>query len=330
MAVRWADHPMSTSLRLRDRMRGVLLGTLVGDAFGNPFEGVAASALDAQLHRRAKHPGPWRYTDDGAMTIALVESLLETGTIVPACLLARFQAHYEPARGFGRGMKLALAAFERGVPWESVPYVAWPEGSRGNGGAVRAGAITLRAWQDVAALHNATTLATRVTHAHDEAISAALAQVTLVHLILTQPSLVDSPAEFLQHAASLLVSTPLAASLLDSVATVVASSPSPLDIARSFGTSTMARESVPAAIASFVRSHATFEQAVLHAAAMGGDVDSICALVGCLAGAMHGFSGMPSSWLDALASETPSLKVLCDLADDVAGLEPVPFDKEAI
>src|SRR4051812_48582495 len=108
---------MIPNISLRDRMRGVLVGSVVGDAFGNPLEGAPASTLKGLLRQRAKHPGPWRYTDDGAMAIAVAESLLATGTIVPVHLLTAFRARYEPARGFGRGMKLAFATLDRGVPW---------------------------------------------------------------------------------------------------------------------------------------------------------------------------------------------------------------------
>jgi poly(ADP-ribose) glycohydrolase ARH3 len=310
-----------------DRIRGALVGTVVGDAFGNPLEGAPASTLQTQLTRRAKQAAPWRYTDDGATTIAVAESIRETGTVNPVNLLSKLRAHYEPARGFGRGMKLALAAFDRGVPWTDVASAAWPEGSRGNGGAVRGGVVAFRAWVDSSSLRSAAALATRVTHSHHEAINAALVQVSVVALVLQEPGLVDAPFELLQRAASVLDGEPACLSIVETLADVTMLEPSTAEIARRFGVSPLAVESVPAAIASFLRYHANFEDAIVHAAALGGDVDSICALVGCLAGASHGFSGIPKLWLDALSSETPSLTALCNLADDIAALAPAPFNE---
>ncbi len=321
---------MIANRSLGDRLRGVLVGTVVGDAFGNPLEGAPASTLENQLRRRAQQPAPWRYTDDGAMTIALAESLRDARTIDPQALLRRFRAHYEPARGFGRGMKLAFAALDRGEHWADVARVAWPEGSRGNGGAVRVGAVALRPWVDFPSLRSAARLATRITHAHDEAMGAALVQMAVVDLILRAPDLHGSPLDLLQRAASLLDDSPSAVALIENIKSVVAQRPSATGIAHAFGTSTLAGESVPAALSSFLLHHSTYEDAVLHAAALGGDVDSICALVGALAGALHGFSAIPRLWLDALATEKPSVSALCALADDLGSLAPARFNDEAV
>jgi poly(ADP-ribose) glycohydrolase ARH3 len=320
---------MNVAASAGDRMRGVLVGTVIGDAFGNPLEGAPASTLYDQLRRRARQPAAWRYTDDGAMTIALAESLAETGTITPSHLLARMRARYEPARGFGRGMKLAFAALDRGEPLSAVPYAAWPEGSRGNGGAVRVGVVALRPWTDPISLRSAAVAATRLTHAHDDAVSAALIQVALVAPILLEPALADAVPELLDRATPFLTGSPSALHLLDRIRDAVLHKPSPVEISRSFGSSMLAVESVPAAIASFLCTHSTFEDAILQAAAIGGDVDSICAIVGALAGAVHGVSGIPPLWLDALATEMPPLNALCALVDKVTSLEPAAFRDEA-
>lgn len=319
-----------TDASFGDRTRGVLVGTIVGDAFGNPLEGAPASTLQALLTQRARQPAPWRYTDDGAMTIALAESLCEAGTLTPTAFLRKMRARYEPARGFGRGMKLLFAALDRGDPVESIPYVAWPEGSRGNGGAVRVGGLALRPWANSNALRSATTLATRVTHAHDDAVSSALVQVALIALIRGDPALIDAVPDLLRRATSFVAGAASAVALINRIHDAVIQNPAPTEIARVFGASTLAVESVPAAIVSFLCCHATFEQAILHAASVGGDVDSICAMVGALAGALHGASGIPALWLQALATETPAPEALCVLADMLGSLEPVVFRDEAV
>jgi poly(ADP-ribose) glycohydrolase ARH3 len=270
---------------------------VVGDAFGSALEGAPATTAAALADRRAASTGPWGYTDDGSMFIAVAESIRASGTVSPVGVLEALSRRYEPARGFGRGMKLALRAFENGTPWQDVARAGWPEGSRGNGGAVRVGAVALRRWASTPDLERAATMATRVTHAHPEAVDAALRQAHLVAMAVFEP------ARF----ACLIAANAGAA------------------IAGACGTSTFARESVPAAHAAFFRSHTTFQHAVTTAASLGGDVDSICCIVECLAGALHGLSGIPATWLQAIEHESPSVDELCDLADNLLSFEACPY-----
>ena len=291
-----------------------MLGTILGDAFGGPLEGAMPSAAARAATRRAEAPARWGYTDDGAMFIAVAESLREVGTIEPSRLLDAMARRYEPARGFGRGMKIALRAHEAGVPWREVARQAWPEGSRGNGGAVRAGAVALRRWTSPDELTAAVELATRVTHAHPEAIEAALLQAHLVALVLEDPEV----SSLLDRLERRLRPSPFLQTVLPKLREGAS------DIAATFGTSPLAAESVPAAVAVFLRHPGSFEGAVVAAAGLGGDVDSICALVGCLAGAAHGEEALPKPWLDAIARESPGPGALVDLADAVLDLTSGP------
>ncbi len=61
------------------------------------------------------------------------------------------------------------------------------------------------------------------------------------------------------------------------------------------------------------------------AACLGGNVDSMCALVGCLAGAHHSLDGIPLHWLDAVAHESPTIAELCALSDALHDLPIAPF-----
>lgn len=310
-----------------DRVRGALVGAVIGDAFGSPLEGAPASTVAALVDRRAQGTGPWGYTDDATMFLALAESIRDCSTVSPVGLLEALSRTYEPARGFGRGMKLAIRAFESGTPWRDVAKAAWPEGSRGNGGAVRVGAVALRRWSSVDHLLAAASTATRVTHCHPEAIEAALIQARLLALVLDEPECLASATGTIDRISDDLPPAPAPPAMLALVREAMLAV-TDLDVARICGTSPLARESVPAAHAIFLRRHRTFEEAVTAAARLGGDVDSICALVGCLAGALHGVDGIPARWLDAIAHESPSVAELCALADALIALPPAPFEEE--
>lgn len=303
----------------RDRARGALLGAVLGDALGAPLEGASPAAAARMARRRAERPRHWGYTDDASTFIAVAESIRDAGTIAPVAVLEALAQRYEPARGFGRGMKLALRAFEGGTAWSEVARVAWPEGSRGNGGAVRAGAVALPRWRSTTDLLDAVALATRVTHAHREAIDAARLVARLVALLLDNPEIVASPIAALDRIAEDLGSL----EMLDAVRRVV-SDPA-LDIAEVLGTSPLATQSVSAAVAVFLRHPDDFADAVLQAMALGGDTDSIGAIVGCLAGATHGYDALPQAWVQAIAHESPTPAALVELADVLCGLPALAF-----
>jgi ADP-ribosylglycohydrolase len=86
---------------LHDRIRGSLLGAAIGDALGSAFEFVGSSAIERAIGsnvateylpaipRSLLAPrGPGIPTDDTAMTLALVEALVEGDPRSPAALLS--------------------------------------------------------------------------------------------------------------------------------------------------------------------------------------------------------------------------------------------------
>ncbi|MEX0791209.1 MAG: ADP-ribosylglycohydrolase family protein, partial [Actinomycetota bacterium] len=89
-------------IRLISRVRGALLGAAVGDALGAPFEG-AHTVSPAGLARLKQDPGPLRYTDDTATTIAVAESLIQCNGFDGPMMAKRLAAGYfaEPWRGYG-------------------------------------------------------------------------------------------------------------------------------------------------------------------------------------------------------------------------------------
>ena len=79
---------------------------------------------------------------------------------------------------------------------------------------------------------------------------------------------------------------------------------------------------MPAALWTFLASHDSFGEAVSAACLLGGDVDSICALVGSLTGALHGAGSIPAQWLANLSGETPDITHISALAERLHDIEP--------
>jgi poly(ADP-ribose) glycohydrolase ARH3 len=311
----------------RDRIRGCILGGVVGDAFGAPLEGSSASGMATLVERRSTRRTSWGYTDDSAMLLACCDALTSVGTIEARSVLQALASRYEPARGFGRGMKIALAAFASGAPWEACAFAAWPEGSRGNGGAVRIPPVAVARWGDAQSFDVAVRIATRVTHAHEQAIDFARLHATAIAVVLDEPGVLEIPNAFHDAILARLAPKPttLLAKKLDEIFELVGGEAiTPERAARVLGTSTLAVESVPAALWSFVSRHASFSEAVSSAALLGGDVDSICCLVGALAGALHGADAIDRLWISNLSHERPSPDDILALADALCDLVATP------
>jgi poly(ADP-ribose) glycohydrolase ARH3 len=315
--------PKDVPTSSQDRVRGCILGSVIGDAFGTPLEGASQAAMAPLVDRRSKNRGAWGYSDDGAMVLACAEALASVGTIEPTALLRAFVRHYEPARGFGRGMKLAITAFDGGVPWDRCAFAAWPEGSRGNGGAVRIPPVAVARWPTSDAFDLAVRLATRVTHAHDDALAFARLHAVTIAVVLDDPAAAEAPAALRSAILDRLAPVPaIVTEKLEIIFELIAADVSHGEAARRLGTSTLASESVPAALWSFAAHHRSFSEAVASAALLGGDVDSICCLVGALAGTLHGAEGIDRQWIDNLSREQPSPPVILALADALHDLVP--------
>lgn len=77
--------------RLIDRVRGCIIGGVVGDAMGGPFEG-----QPGPLHFREHND--WSISDDSQLTLATCESITEAGEVSPEHLADRFVQWYRARR----------------------------------------------------------------------------------------------------------------------------------------------------------------------------------------------------------------------------------------
>src|SRR5690348_2294068 len=119
-----------------ERAARALDGLSVGDAFGQRFFGSGSASIES----RRMPPSPWRWTDDTAMALGIMEELHRLGHIDRDALAGVFARrwHEQPARGYGAGAHRILEAIHQGAPWWSVSRNAFGrEGSKGNGGAMR-------------------------------------------------------------------------------------------------------------------------------------------------------------------------------------------------
>jgi poly(ADP-ribose) glycohydrolase ARH3 len=307
--------PSGDSQRLRSRFRGAFLGCLLGDAVGRPFEMMSAKdgrigpALDARLVRS----GPWFYTDDTEMMISVAESLARMGGVRRDDLLATLAANYDPARGYGHGMKLALEAYRSG---RRPAFASWAEGSKGNGGAVRVVPIACAYHDDLGLLAALAEEAAGVTHAHPLGRAGAVAHAMAIALVLRQPTqAVDGEALVKVLSRLQMVTETTLASRLQEAARLARDRAESRDAARVLGNGVLAEEAVPLALFSFLRWGSDFVGVVRNTILAGGDTDTTAAMSGALSGALVGEEGLPAPWVERIETGPRGVAYVRTLAD---------------
>jgi ADP-ribosyl-[dinitrogen reductase] hydrolase len=279
---------------LKSRALGCLLGLAAGDAVGTTLE----------FSRRDHHPpltdmiggGPFhlragQWTDDTAMAIALGESLCACNGLDLQDLMDRFVAWYRQGRysctgtcfDIGMTTQFALQRFMKNGNPEAGNR---SPRSAGNGSLMRLSPIPIFYHANLAAGVAAARRQSLSTHGAAEAIDACAAYAEWLILAING----QSKDEVLAHAIP---------DLAPGVATVIGGSWR--DKSREqISSSGYVVNSLEAAIWC-VASAADFREAVLLAANLGDDADTVAAIAGQLAGALWGIEGIPADWLAKLA-----------------------------
>src|ERR1051325_5948201 len=132
-------HGLSRGMDQIEAARVSLLGLAVGDAFGTMLDGFGGELGRRAAKRLISPKRPWRWTDDTAMALSIVELLEQSGTIEPDALAGAFVRRFqeEPNRGYGAGAHGLLSRVSLGASWrEEVRRMFRGTGSFGNGAAM--------------------------------------------------------------------------------------------------------------------------------------------------------------------------------------------------
>ena len=270
-------------------------GLSVGDAFGERFFGEGA----LRIARRALPPAPWQWTDDTAMALGVLEVVRRHGRIEQEDLARTFARrwHLDPDRGYGGGAQRILQAIHQGAPWSSASRALFNgQGSKGNGGAMRA--APLGAWfaDDLAAVVREARSSAEVTHAHPEGQAGAIA----VALAAAHASSGLRARALLEAAAA---GTPEGATrdgLLRAAALPFETSIARAVSALGNGSEVTAADTVPFALWCAARHLDDYAEALWQTVSGLGDRDTTCAIVGGVVAAAG--TKVPPAWLAARES----------------------------
>jgi poly(ADP-ribose) glycohydrolase ARH3 len=297
----------------REAATGALLAALVGDCLGAPYEGRGPvdRATGRARAERALARGRLRYTDDTQLLLALGGHLLVEPTVDPPALARAILDRYEDHRGYGAGMRRLVRLWRRGRDVEAAATAVFPDGSLGNGAAMRVAVVGVRWAGDAARLDEAATRSARVTHVHPVGVDGAVVQARAVGRAMVAGRFTPDDIAALDPATAELRAGVEAAALLP------ADTP-PAAAAEALGTAVVAHRSVPAALWC-AATGGDVAGTVTRALALGGDTDTIGAMAGAIRGAADRRPGVPAAWATVCEGHDGVLRLAAALHDAAGG-----------
>jgi poly(ADP-ribose) glycohydrolase ARH3 len=308
-----------------DRCLGCLLGTACGDILGAAVEGSSAREI-RELYGEVRDfveigRGFGCYTDDTQMTLALATSLVEHGCVDAVQVSAKYAEFYEPWRGYGGAAHRVMRVLAEGGDCRRTGRLQFPEGSFGNGGAMRiapAGLAYRHASGEI--LKKAVEDALLCTHVHLEAIDGALVQAKAVARLATDSAETFDPTDLI-HTLLQACRTDIMAAKLKVLAEGMDRKDEDVYVIGRVGNGIRASEAVAAALWALLRYWRTPEECVIRAVGFGGDTDTIAAMAGALVGALHGASWIPARWFDNIENQRHGRDEIVVLTRGLADLD---------
>ncbi len=291
---------------LKDRIKGGIIGLLVGDALGVPYEFHPRQEIPAPgeiefeppaWFRRA-HAGvaPGTYSDDGAQALILLDSLLACGKFDAAHFARGMVDWYE--RGFmavgGRVFDVgiqtanAIRALQRGV--EPLLAGGMDEYSNGNGSLMRV--LPLAVWHrgsDLELIADAFDQSA-VTHGHPRA------KICCAVYSLWARRILENAADPWQDAVETFGEI-FAEDTLERTEFETRIFPSDAEFEIKGGGYVV--DSLRAARV-LCAENDSYEKTVKAAVSLGDDTDTTAAIAGGIAGLIHGYDSIPARWVERL------------------------------
>ncbi len=279
---------------LLSKFTGCLFGVAIGDSLGARLEGTSASADEmADLAPR--------YSEDTVMTLGVAESLAEQKEFHYWHMAGKLIRNYErePWRRYGHTVTRVIRMMRHGkLGFGMLDRDLYPDGSYGNGAAMRVAPVGLLYFDDPRTLRDIAYHCASITHSHFLGLEGAVLQACAVALaVLTKPGELNA-TEYL-GALRLITNADPYQEKLRKVIDLLTKQPRPAEICAALGNGESCLESVPTAVYAFLATR-DFKSAILHAVSLGGDADTIGSMTGAIAGAYYGVEGIPSQWRETV------------------------------
>ncbi len=285
---------MSGIDRNKDRALGAVVGLAVGDALGTAVEFKVRGSFSPVTDMRGGgtfHLKPGEWTDDTSMALCLIDSLNATAELDPRDLADRFVRWWQSGENSVTGRcfdigNVTTAALERYRNTGDPIAGSTDPRSAGNGSLMRLSPIAVRFHTRTTACEQAR-IQSAVTHRAPACLDACAWFAALLHRAIFGASKAEVLAPIPTLDATAEIAAIAAGGWRDKTEAQIRSTGYVVD-------------TLEAALWCVDRSD-TFRDAVLRAANLGHDADTVAAVTGQLAGALWGLSAIPPHWLAQLA-----------------------------
>lgn len=340
---------------MRSKFKGSLLGVVLGDCLGSPYEGEYNVSKVVLQRFFDKLTGPYfkapihQYTDDTVMTICVAESLIEKKGFDDKALAKRFVSEFyrEPKRGYGANIlevfhKLKVQRFED--IWKPAKEQFDGSGSYGNGGAMRIAPVALYFNDNYKGMLDVAQKCTELTHTHRLGVNGALLQCAAIHQSLfLNPAKPLDVKEFTSNLITKITEiekqnsgldfeheNPYRKQLDEMDRLLSQENVHDEEVENVLGTSIAALYSVPTAVYCFLRAQqpisnietqCPFQRTIQYAISLGGDTDTIASMAGAIAGAFYGHEVINKNLLKHCEGSDKVMEIadkLCSLSSAVS------------
>jgi len=285
-------------MNLKDKFIGTILGVAIGDALGAPVEGLSEEEIKNRYGKiidfteapdKNLKKGEW--TDDTAMTLAILEALVENGFFDVHSVIEKFLKWFNTnPKGIGNTTFNSLYFLDQGYSYDIASRMAETEYSAGNGAAMRVAPLALFNYKNkIENLVQDIIDTSFITHSNNLAISGAIATGLVIYFNLHNNEkskllnfLISEAKEFLKDEELIFTIKNIPNLKFQDI--------------RNEGYILRTLES---SLWIFLNTQ-SFEEAVLTAINKGDDSDTVGAITGAFAGSFYGFNNISKKFLKNL------------------------------
>jgi ADP-ribosylglycohydrolase len=244
----------------------------------------------------------WRWTDDTAMALSIVENLRDFGEIKPEALAQSFSRRFadEPDRGYGPAMHGLLPQLSSG-DYSAASQLFDGQGSYGNGAAMRVAPIGAYFADDLDAVVENARRSAEVTHVNQEAVvgAIAIALATAYAWRLRDKNEEFDGKRFIRDIRDFLPESQVREGVTYARGMLEDSDIEEAVAVLGNGENITAFDTVPFCLWCAAQHLNNFEEAIWLTLSGLGDRDTTCAIVGGIVATHTGTEGIPNLWRDS-------------------------------